>query len=236
MEPASFGLRIFNPDGSEAEKSGNGLRIFSLYLAEAGYIRAGESFFVRTPGGTVESIVESLDRPSILVDMGEPSFAAPGGGEFVLGNLDLGGESLLASYVSMGNPHCVIFVENPEPDLARRLGPLVERHPLFPNRTNVQFAKVLDTGTMRIEIWERGAGYTMASGSSSCAAAAVARRLGLVSGEVTVRMPGGELSLDLSRPSIRMRGPALQVYKAAFSPALSADLTRLGALESGRGA
>ncbi|HEY9053672.1 MAG TPA: diaminopimelate epimerase [Rectinemataceae bacterium] len=240
-ESEGFGLRIFNPDGSEAEKSGNGLRIFSLYLAEAGYVSPGRRFFVRTAGGTVASVVESLAPPSILVDMGEPSFELPAGAsgaaeaipqprELIQRELDLGGERLIATFVSMGNPHCVIFVDEPEPELARRLGPIVEHHPLFPNRTNVQFAKVLDPHRMRIEIWERGAGYTLASGSSSCAAAAAARRLGLVAGRVVVQMPGGELSLDLSSPSITMRGPAVQVYRAAFSPALLARLAELGAL------
>ena len=120
-------LRIFNPDGSEAEKSGNGLRIFCLYLAESGYV-GGEEFRVATAGGIVDAQVESLSPPRIRVDMGEPSFSARRAGlrteldEFVEAKLDLGGESLSASFVSMGNPHCVIFVDDPTPELAKRLG------------------------------------------------------------------------------------------------------------------
>jgi diaminopimelate epimerase len=233
-------LRIFNPDGSEAEKSGNGLRIFSLYLAEAGYV-GGEEFSVGTLGGIVRSKVESLDPPRIKVDMGEPSFSAREAGlacdapEFILGDLDVGGELFPATFVSMGNPHCVLFVDDPRPELAKRLGPLVEVHPLFPRRTNVQFAKVLGSHRMRIEIWERGAGYTLASGSSSCAAAAVARRLGYVSGEVEMSMPGGNLRLDLSSPSIQMTGPAVRIYGGLFSPAMLLALAEAGAISAGFG-
>lgn len=228
-------LRIFNPDGSEAEKSGNGLRIFCLFLAERGYVGSRE-FRLNTAGGLVEAQVESLAPPLVRVDMGEPSFSAQAAGlrtdlgEFIQGELDLSGSKLKASFVSMGNPHCVIFADDPRPELAKSFGPLIEGHPLFPERTNVQFVKVLDRHSLRIEIWERGAGYTLASGSSSCAAASVAKKLGLVDDQVTVFMPGGELSLDLSAPSIRMRGPASCVYEGCFSGAMRRELAALGAL------
>ncbi len=228
-------MRIFNPDGSEAEKSGNGLRIFCLYLAEQGYVGT-QPFFVETKGGRVSAQVESIDPPSIRIDMGRPSFSAKQAGlaidsdELLLDNLELAGESYKASFVSMGNPHCVIFVDKPTAELAKRLGPLVERHPLFPNATNVQFAVVLNRHAMRIEIWERGAGYTLASGSSSCAAASVAKRLGFVEGRVSMHMPGGRLELDVSGESVIMKGPALRVFDGCFSGALAAKLNSLDAL------
>jgi len=228
-------VRIFNPDGSEAEKSGNGLRIFSLFLADQGYV-GNEEFLVGTKGGNVNAKVESRDPPRIRVDMGEPSFSAKKAGlrtelpEFIMEDIVLAGEHVTASFVSMGNPHCVVFVDNPDPDLAKRLGPLVERHPLFPERTNVQFAKVLDRHTMKIEIWERGAGYTLASGSSSCAAASVAKRLGLVEGLVRVTMPGGSLSLDLSGSSVKMTGPAIKIYEGKFSEDMLRILAACGAI------
>jgi len=233
-------VRIFNPDGSEAEKSGNGLRIFCLYLADQGYV-GNDEFRVGTKGGIVGARVLDLDPPLIEVDMGEPSFSAVKAGlrtdlpEFIQAELELAGERLLASFVSMGNPHCVVFIDEPTPDMARRFGPLIENNPLFPERTNVQFAKVLDRHTLRIEIWERGAGYTLASGSSSCAAASVARRLGLVEGLVQVLMPGGTLSLDVSSPSIRMKGPALCIYEGRFSDAMIAALAAAGALPQANG-
>lgn len=228
-------LRIFNPDGSEAEKSGNGLRIFCLYLAERGYVGRDE-FFINTLGGRVSAQVQSLDPASIRVDMGRPSFSARLAGlsieseEFIQGLLDVEGEKVRASFVSMGNPHCVVLTESPTAELARRLGPKLEQHPLFPHRTNVQFLKVLDRHTIQIEIWERGAGYTLASGSSSCAAASVAKRLGFVEGEVTVIMPGGRLLLDLSRESVRMTGPAIRVYDGRFSRGMEKLLYSMGAI------
>ena len=231
-------VRIFNPDGSEAEKSGNGLRIFCCYLAERGYVGGGE-FSVGTKGGTVRAQVLSLDPPSVKVAMGEPSFSARAARlatdlpEFVQREIDLGGEKAVATFVSMGNPHCVIMTDNPTPEMARSLGPLVERHGLFPERTNVQFAKVLDRHHLRIEIWERGAGYTLASGSSSCAAASVARKLGLVEGPVEVIMPGGTLSLDLTDPCVLMTGPVRGIYEGRFHAALIGELEAAGALPPG---
>lgn len=209
----AFLLRIFNPDGSEAEKSGNGLRIFALYLYESG--RVGEvPFHVMTKGGLVECRIlpgEGGER-SIVVAMGKAQFL-PGSP-----SLSFDGTEYRAVRVSMGNPHCVLLGMSPSPELAKRIGPLVERHPDFPNRTNVQFLEVLDRSNIRIEIWERGAGYTLASGTSSCAAAAAAKHLGLVGDFVTVHMPGGSLEIDMSEENIKMTGPAVRTFDARFSP------------------
>lgn len=227
-------LKIYNPDGSEAEKSGNGLRIFSLYLAEHGY-RGLESFQIQTHGGLVTAHVKSLSPAQISIDMGPPSFSAQKAGlatdkdEYINHNLVVGNRMLKAVFVSMGNPHCVIFGEQPTPELAKTLGPLIETHKLFPNRTNVQFVQILGHHDIRIEIWERGAGYTLASGSSSCAAAAASRKLGMVESPVTVHMPGGTLYLELDE-TITMTGPAVGVYEGAFSTAMLAELRALGAL------
>lgn len=233
-------LEIYNPDGSEAEKSGNGLRIFSLYLAEHGY-RDLESFQIQTKGGLVTAQVKSLAPPLISVDMGAPSFDAQKAGlatdqaEFINQRLDAGSHPLKAVFVSMGNPHCVIFGEQPSPSLAKTLGPLIESHKLFPQRTNVQFVEILSRHDIRIEIWERGAGYTLASGSSSCAAAAASRKLGLVESPVTVHMPGGVLHLELA-DTITMTGPAVSVYDGVFSSAMLAELARLSAVPAKAGA
>lgn len=210
-----FALAIFNPDGSEAEKSGNGLRIFARYLWDQGRVGA-EPFAVSTKGGTVQCRIGPAGM--VTVDMGEASFwstAIPVAGparEVIDEELRLGCEVLRFTAVTVGNPHCVIVVDAVDPALARRLGPLIERHELFPNRTNVQFVEVIDRRRIRIEIWERGAGYTLASGSSSCAAAAACVRLGRCDGEVAVAMPGGELAIDvLPDDGIRMVGPAAKV-------------------------
>lgn len=216
--PASgrFVLRIFNPDGSEAEKSGNGLRIFARHLWDTKQV-SGAPFVVETKGGDVTCQVLDEGR-SIRVEMGTASFDSakiPVAGpkrEVVDEAIDAGGERVRFTGVTVGNPHCVVLAGNPTPELARRLGPLLEVHPSFPNRTNVQFVKVLDRHRIRIEIWERGAGYTLASGSSSCAAAAAAVRQGLCSDDVTVEMPGGTLDIRVSKDfAVTMTGPARKV-------------------------
>jgi diaminopimelate epimerase len=126
--------------------------------------------------------------------------------------IKVSGRSFEFCGATVGNPHCVIPVTETTPELARTFGPELENHPWFPNRTNVQFLQVLDRKTLRIEIWERGAGYTLASGSSSSASAAVAYRLGLVDAEVTVLMPGGKIEIGISPDfSIVMSGPTTPV-------------------------
>jgi diaminopimelate epimerase len=208
----AFALRIFNPDGSEAEKSGNGLRIFARYLHDRGLV--GEApFAVRTPGGVVGCrILEGGAR--VEVEMGRVSFHSrdiPVAGpprEVLDETIEVAGESLLFSAATVGNPHCVLFPREVSRREAERLGPRLERHPSFPNRTNVQLVEVLGPTSIRIEIWERGAGYTLASGSSSCAAAAVACRLGGVGREIAVHMPGGTLDVVLDeRMHARQTGP-----------------------------
>jgi diaminopimelate epimerase len=211
-----FSLRIFNPDGSEAEKSGNGLRIFSRYLFERGLV-SEQPFQILTAGGTVRSQVSDRGR-LVSVEMGVVSFNStkiPVSGpprEVIEEQLAVHGENLLFCAATIGNPHCVIPQQEISAERARRIGPAVEIHPLFPNRTNVQLMQVLDRGNIRIEIWERGAGYTLASGSSSCAAAAVAYKLGRCDESITVHMPGGRLEIELSPEyAVSMTGPVTRI-------------------------
>ena len=223
-----FGLRIFNPDGSEAEKSGNGLRIFAKYLWDHGHARGRKTFTVDTRGGLVECTCHERDGRVnfVTVEMGRATFRAPdipmNGPDRDVVSVPLpldDGRTLTATAVSVGNPHCVIFVDRlDEPDV-RRLGPQIERHPAFPQRTNVQFARVAGRDAVDILIWERGAGYTLASGSSSCGAAAAAVRNGLCDhGRVTVRMPGGTLVIEVRADwSLRLEGPVEEVYTGTLS-------------------
>lgn len=211
-----FGVRIFNPDGSEAEKSGNGLRIFSRYLWDNGLVK-DDPFTIHTAGGVVRSQVMQAGR-LVEVEMGYPSFDSlqipvAGPRREVIGETMLvGGEELKYCAVTIGNPHCVILREAISPEEARRLGPLVEQDSRFPNRINVQFLKILDRENIQIEIWERGAGYTLSSGSSSCAAASSAYRLGLCSPRITVHMPGGRLDIRIDPDGmIHMTGPVARV-------------------------
>lgn len=222
---AEFGLRIFNPDGSEAEKSGNGLRIFSRYLLDRGKVGAAP-FTIETPGGVVE--VQIIDQGRLItVGMGRVTFLStkiPVAGserEVINERLRADDREFTFCSASIGNPHCVIPLAEISEALARRYGPMIEKAPLFPNRTNVQFLRVRDRGNIQIEIWERGAGYTLASGSSSSAAAAVARRLGLVDSNVTVHMPGGQIGIELDDDfSVKMTGPVTRVSHGELSPEL----------------
>lgn len=227
-DKASAGrLRIFNPDGSEAEKSGNGLRIFSRYLQDTG--REGlKPFTIETLGGVVEVRIAPEGR-DITVQMGRVRFSSadiPVSGpsrEVLNETLTAGDRDFRFCAATIGNPHCVIPLVEVSEEIARRYGPLVETHPLFPKKTNVQFLQVLDRRNIRIEIWERGAGYTLASGSSSSAAASVARRLGLVDDKVTVHMPGGRIGIEIDAAfAVRMTGSVNRVAEGTIHPELFA--------------
>jgi len=217
-----FGLRLFNPDGSEFEKSGNGLRIFARYLWDAGLVQS-EPFSVGTPGGLVRCQVYP-GGDMVRVEMGAVSFhsrAIPVAGperEVLDETLDLDGMTFRYCAATIGNPHCVLIRDEVCESEARRWGPLVEIDSRFPNRTNVQFMQILDHANVRIEIWERGAGYTLASGSSSCAAAAAAHRLGYCSPEISVHMPGGKLDVSISPQYIAtLTGPVSRICTGEFS-------------------
>ncbi len=218
-------LRIFNPDGSEAAKSGNGLRIFAWYLYEAG-LAAGREFPLLTKGGPVVAAVVDEAARLVRMDMGPPNFAAAAvpvlaeREEVVDMAAEFDDKRCRITCVSMGNPHCVVLGLGSSEEIARELGPLVERFPLFPDRVNVQFLEALGPGEIRISIWERGAGYTLASGSSSCAAAAAARRLGLVGDEVLVRMPGGELRVEFAAGTTFLTGPVEKCFEGSFAGGL----------------
>ncbi len=220
-----FGLRILNPDGSEAEKSGNGLRIFAKYLYEHGHAHS-QAFTIDTPGGIVTAELEVIDGrvPFVTVEMGEATFRStliPVSGEDreVVGEeLRVEGEILKFTAVSVGNPHCVVFLDELDEGYIKLVGPLIENHEMFPNRINVQFAKPLSRDRVEILIWERGAGYTLASGSSSCAVASACVKNGLTERSVTISMPGGELEIEIREDwSIKMRGAVEEVAAGSLS-------------------
>jgi len=224
---AEFGLRIFNPDGSEAEKSGNGLRIFSRYLWDQ-KLAKGNVFTVETPGGVVRSEIKEGGK-LITIEMGTVSFESskiPVTGpsrEVLRESLTVQDRTFIFSAATIGNPHCVIPVDDLSPELAKRYGPDIEVNPLFPKKTNVQFLKVLGRSSIQIEIWERGAGYTLASGSSSSAAAAVAHKLGLVDRSVEVNMPGGVIGIEIGDNfAITMTGTVNKVADGVMHPDLFA--------------
>lgn len=230
-EPGCAALGILNPDGSHAEKSGNGLRIFARHLYDRGEVGA-DPFRVRTPAGDVRCQVLDGGR-AVRVEMGRVSFDSdeiPVAGprrEVLQEPIEVAGVALEFSAATIGNPHCVVLREAVCEEEAQRLGPALENEPRFPNRTNVQFVQVVDRGTLRIEVWERGAGYTLASGSSSCAAAAVAHRLGLCDDAVRVVMPGGELKVLIGADyEIVQQGPVVHVASGRIHPEALEDQAR----------
>ncbi len=201
----TLSVAIYNTDGSQAEKSGNGLRILCRYLWDQGVVTQAP-FRVTTKGGVVDCQV--LDQGTrVSIAMGRARFLTLAEPKVVIE-----GEALELHAVSMGNPHCVVLVAQPTQALARRLGPLIERLSAFPERTNVQFVRVLNRQQIEVQIWERGVGYTLSSGTSSCAAAAVAHQLGLVDAQVEVQMPGGVIAIELdSDYQVQMQGPVGKV-------------------------
>jgi diaminopimelate epimerase len=225
---SDFRIRILNPDGSEAEKSGNGLRIFSRYLYDQGSVNE-DPFTIETLGGTVVCHVHGGGR-TVTVAMGEVSFLStkiPVTGEkreVLREHMEVAGTAFEYCAATVGNPHCVIISHGISAELAQKYGPLIEIDSRFPHRTNVQFLEVLDRRNIRIEIWERGAGYTLASGSSSTAAAAVAYRLGLCDPAVTVHMPGGRLAISFSKDfTATMTGPVARVCEGVIDPEIFED-------------
>ena len=221
-------LRILNPDGSEAEKSGNGLRIFAKYLFEKKYV-CSKTFQIRTLGGTVHVQVKNNAANLIRINMGKVTFISseiPVTGErreVVNETLEVNGADYRVTCLSIGNPHCVIPMEQVSEEQARKIGPFVENHRWFPNRINMQLLKVIDRANIDIRIWERGAGYTLASGSSSCAAACAAHKLGLVDNDITVHMPGGQLHIEISPDGdVFFNGP----LEGSFDGKFHADLLK----------
>ncbi|MBX3000476.1 MAG: diaminopimelate epimerase [Caldilineaceae bacterium] len=226
-DPAAcrFACQIWNPDGSVAEVSGNGLRIFARYLREAGYLSAAVLSCELLSGGRAIPV-------DFGADVDDPIRVALGkAGVHPLADLRL---SVVDSVelarlgqpwaVDVGNPHCVFFPDaelSVDESLARRWGSVIECAPVFPNRANVQFARPLDRHSLSIQIWERGAGYTQASGSSSCAVAIAAVASGRCASPITVHMPGGALTIDLEADGphwrVALTGPVMPIARGCFT-------------------
>jgi diaminopimelate epimerase len=235
VPPAGFdaAVRIFNPDGSEAEKSGNGVRIFAKFCLDHGY--ATSPIKIHTLGGPVEAHLISRDanKTVLRVSMGRVSFrcadlpmTGPGtDGEWIERPLTVGDRQFTATCLSVGNPHAVLLDAPFDEATAKKYGPLVENHAQFPRRTNVQLVRVRDRKTVEALIWERGAGWTLSSGSSACAVASACVRAGLTDREVQVVMPGGTLSVAVHDDwRLEQIGFAQEVAVGELGGDLAADL------------
>jgi diaminopimelate epimerase len=221
-------LRVFNPDGSESEMCGNGMRIFARYLVATGQVQAAE-FVVETLAGAIRPSIQP--DGAVRVDMGAARFVSkniapqPTGGDVVDSTLSAGGQEYRFTFVDVGNPHCVIVVDDQASFDVPCVGSLIERHPLFPNRVNVEFIKVRPDGSVQMRVWERGVGETQACGTGATAVGAACVRLGLAASPVLVHLPGGDLSIEVKAGDpfrVFMTGPAEEVFTGCFS----ADLVR----------
>jgi diaminopimelate epimerase len=232
---ADFGFRVYNPDGSEAEKSGNGLRILCKYLYDYGHARKRQ-FSIETLTDVVFAEIVEVNNGKanlIRVDMGKAIFKPkdipvksdlP---EFIGQKITAGDKEFEVNCVSVGNPHCVVIRDVLDENEVRHYGPLLENHPIFPNRINVQFAKILSPNDAQILIWERGAGYTLASGSSSCGASSVLVKRGLIKGDLTMHMQGGNLKIKIDSDwNIRMTGEVREIASGVLSNELIDDLEK----------
>jgi len=218
-----FFVRIWNPDGSQAERSGNGLRIAAKFFAEHGYTRES-AFPIETVAGAVRTEVfrDGLRVKAVRLEMGRAWV------ERGVSRLEVGGKLLDVTVLSVGNPHCVVFGEPMTRERLFEVGPLIEAHARFPDRINVQLAAPETRARVRALIWERGAGHTLASGTSACAVAAACRERGLVSGRVAVVMEGGELAIEVAEDlDLIMTGPVEEVAIGVLSPDLTARLLEI---------
>ena len=226
-------VKIWNPDGSVAEKSGNGVRIFAKYLKDAGYVQK-QHVMLGTGSGPVKVWYLNEEGTRLKASMGKVSFRSdeiPVTGpvrDVVNETLIFGKIPYKATCVSIGNPHVVIFLDEISKDLVCRIGKNSECAEYFPERINTQIMKVIDRNTIEIEIYERGAGYTLASGSSGCAAAAAAYRQGLTDSKMYVRMPGGTVEREiLDDRNVLMTGDVGSVGKISIGSTLAEDLKTL---------
>ncbi len=232
-DKADFGFKVFNPDGSEAEKSGNGLRIFCKYLYDYKFT-IKKSFTVETLGGLVRANIDEEKNGKayqITVDMGKAIFNSreipvnSDKPEFIAEKIKINDKEFEVNCVSVGNPHCVIIKDTLDKKEVKTYGPLIENYKLFPNRINVQFAKVISNDQAQILIWERGAGYTLASGSSSCAAACALVKRGLIDRKLIMNMQGGSLRIEIENDwNIRMTGEVREVASGILSPEFITDI------------
>jgi diaminopimelate epimerase len=219
-DDVDFRYRIFNADGGEVEQCGNGARCFVQFVRNRG-LTAKRVIRVETHGGIIEPRVE--DDGQITVDMGIPRFASgeipfTGGSSAIVQPLELDGAAVSVSVVSMGNPHAVQVVDNVDDAPVLTQGPRIERHPRFPNGVNAGYMQVVDRANIRLRVWERGAGETLACGTGACAAVVIGTRLGFLDSPVCVATRGGTLMIAWRGEGspVFMTGPAATVFEGEW--------------------
>lgn len=212
-------MRIFNPDGTEAEMCGNGIRCLAKFCFE-NKIAKKNPINVEALAGVKETSlnIQNGEVKSVRVDMGKPQFEREkipmrGKGTFINQPISLNGKEVRATSLSLGNPHCIIFVDKVDGYPVSDVGPKIERHKLFPNRTNVEFVQIISKKEIRVRTWERGAGETLACGTGACASVVAANLLGKIGERATVHLLGGDLKVEYLNGTVFMDGPAEKVFE-----------------------
>ena len=223
---APFQMRMFNPDGSEAEMCGNAIRCVAKYVCDRGRADASQVISIETgagllrlqphlgPDGRVATVGVDMGEP-VLRPADVPTTLGSGDSPVIAQPLDVAGLTLAVTTVSMGNPHAVVFVDNARDYPVAAVGPLVEHHPAFPRRINTEFIEVVSASEIQFRVWERGAGQTLACGTGACAAVVACVLNGKTSRRVLVHLPGGDLDIEWSEADNRvyMTGPAAEVFE-----------------------
>lgn len=219
---ADVKMRIFNADGSEAEMCGNGIRCFVKYCYESGVARKSE-LTVETLAGLKKTwlTVENDTVTSVKVDMGTPALERGkipmrGQGTCINEDLQVNGDTYKVTCLSVGNPHCVIFVDAVEAFPVQQIGPKIENHPVFPQRTNVEFAQVLSANEVKVRVWERGCGETFACGTGACATVVAGNLLKKLGSKVRVHLLGGDLEVEYNGVQLFLRGSAEKVFEGTL--------------------
>jgi len=220
---ADVKMRIFNANGTEAEMCGNGIRCLAKFCFENKIINK-KLVTVETLAGIkeVQLYIKNGSVNSARVKMGTPQFEREkipmtGKGTFINQSLSINGEKLLTTALSMGNPHCIIFVDEVNNYAVEAVGPKIEKHSLFPNRTNVEFVQILSKDELRVRTWERGVGETLACGTGACASMVAANLLEKIGNKATVRLLGGDLEVEYTNNIVFMKGPAEKVFEGQIN-------------------
>ncbi len=212
-------MRIFNPDGSEPEMCGNGIRCVARYAYDHGLVK-NNRISVRTLAGPryPELILNNQQVEAIKVDMGEPEFKRENISNIGI-RLKVNNQEFVATAVSMGNPHCIIFVDEVDKTRVSTWGPLLEVHEMFPARTNVEFVQVINNEEIIMLVWERGTGLTLACGTGACASLVASVLNNKTGRKATVHLPGGDLLIEWSELNnhVYMTGPALEIFTGTVS-------------------
>ena len=218
---SDFKMRIFNSDGSEAEMCGNGIRCVAKFIYD-NKLSNKDKLSIETLAGIkqVKLIEKNGECDEAIVDMGEPIFQDKNIPYDVYEafnkdlDLDVLGEKMRFTVVSMGNPHAITFVEDVDKVDIKKYGPAIENNPIFPNRTNVEFVQIINKNNIKVRVWERGAGETLACGTGACAATVASGLNGYTDANVTVELPGGKLEVEWGKDNhIYMQGPATKVFE-----------------------